>query len=125
MTVATTVSAWSVPASRIASARMARIWSPSTTLPSWSTARRRLASPSSDEADVGAPLDDGPLEHVEVRGGATLVDVEPVGLGADRDHLGTGVPQGAGPGVGRGAVGAVEDDLIHRGRGGVSVRCLA
>ena len=46
MTVATRMSSLSLPASLRATARMAMIWSPSTTLPSWSTARQRSASPS-------------------------------------------------------------------------------
>ena len=44
------------------------------------------------EADVGAVLDHGRLERREVGRAAAVVDVEPVGLGADHDDLGAGGP---------------------------------
>ena len=54
-------------------------------------------------------------------GAAAVVDVEPVGLGVDRDHLGAGVAQRPRTGLGGGAVGAVEDDLEPRRAGGSMV----
>ena len=56
-------------------------------------------------------LDDGLLQDAEVGRAAAVVDVEAVGLRADRDDLEPGVAQGLGPGDGGGAVGAVDDDL--------------
>ena len=63
------------------------------------------------EADVGAVLEDRGLQHLEVGRPAALVDVGAVGLGADRDDLGTGVAQRPRPDGRGGAVRAVEDDL--------------
>ena len=63
------------------------------------------------EAGVRAVLEHGGLERTEVGGAAAVVDVEPVRLGADGDHLGTGGPQRPGAGLEGRAVGAVEDHL--------------
>ncbi len=77
--MATTVSLARVPASFIESASTASSWSPSTTLPSWSTARTRSASPSTREADVGVVLEHRGADGVEVGGAAAVVDVQAVG----------------------------------------------
>ncbi len=49
-------------------------------------------------------------EGIEIGRAAILVDVEAVGIDADRDHLGAELPQRAGRDLVGGAVGAVEDD---------------
>ena len=117
ITVATTVSSASRPRSRSASARIARIWSPSTTLPVVVDGQAAVGVAVEGEADVGAVLDHGRLERLEVGRAAAVVDVEAVGLGVDRDHLGAGAAQRQRPGLGRRAVGAVDDDL-EAGRAG-------
>ncbi len=63
------------------------------------------------DAEVGPVLEDGGLEQVQVGGAASVVDVEPVRLGPDRDDLGTGPPERLGRNPGGGAVRLVEDDL--------------
>ena len=68
------------------------------------------------EPDVGAVLEHGRADGVEVGGAAAVVDVEAVGRGVDRDHLGAGVLQGARPDVVRRTLGAVEHDGETRER---------
>ncbi len=63
------------------------------------------------DAEVGAVLDHGRLEQAEVGGAAAVVDVEAVGLGADRDDLRAGPGERLGRDVRGRAVGLVEDDL--------------
>ena len=79
ITVATTVSLASGRASRIARARIARIWSPSTTLPSWSTARQRSASPSRAKPTSAPCSRTASCSDSEVGRAAAVVDVQPVG----------------------------------------------
>src|SRR5680860_697819 len=67
--------------------------------------------PIQGEADVRVVLDDRLLKHVEVRGAAAVVDVQPVRPGADRDHFGTRGCKCRGPGDRRRPVRTVEDDL--------------
>ena len=62
--------------------------------------------------------DDGLLQHVQVGGAAAVVDVEPVGLGVDRDDVRARRPVGARCGGGGGAVCAVDDDGQPAGRRG-------
>ena len=81
----------SAPASRIASARIARSWSPSTTSPVVVDGQAAVGVAVEREADVGAVLEHGRAQRLEVGGAAAVVDVEAVGLGVDRDHLGAGV----------------------------------
>ena len=69
------------------------------------------------DAEVGAVLDDGGLQQVEVGGSAAVVDVQAVRLGADRDDLGTGPRERLGRDPGRRAVRLVQDDPSGR-RGG-------
>ena len=66
------------------------------------------------EPDVGAVLDDGRLERVEVGRAAAVVDVQAVGVGVDRDDVGAGVAERLRAGVAGGALGAVEHDLDAR-----------
>ena len=86
ITVATRVSSVSVPASRMASARIAMIWSPSTTSPSAVDRQAAVGVAVVGDAQVGAVLDHGRPQRVEVVGAAVVVDVEPVRLGVDRDR---------------------------------------
>ena len=109
MTVATTVSPASRPVSRSASASMARIWSPSTTSPRASTARQRSASPSCAMPASAPCAATAAGQRVQVGGPAAVVDVQPVRLGADRDHLGAGPAQQPRAPAGRGPVRAVDD----------------
>ena len=111
ITVATSVSSVSVPASRMASARIAMIWSPSTTSPAAVTARQRSASPSWARPR-SAPCGQHRLaDRLQVGGAAVVVDVEAVRVGVDRDDLGAGLlVRGRADLAGR-AVGAVDDDL--------------
>ena len=104
------------------SARIARIWSPSTTLPVVVDGQAAVGVAVEREADVGAVLEHGRLQRLEVGGAAAVVDVEPVGLGVDRDHLGAGLAQRPRPGLVGRALGAVEDDRAARRAGGRSVR---
>ena len=62
------------------------------------------------DPDVGAHLQHLADERLRRRRAAILVDVEAVGLDADRDHLGAELPQrGGNDPIGR-AVGAIDDD---------------
>src|SRR5690606_623854 len=63
------------------------------------------------DAGVGAVLDHGGAETVDVGRSAAVVDVEPVGGGVDGDDLGASAAEGFGGGVGGRAVGGVDDDL--------------
>ena len=58
---------------------------------------------------VGAVLDHGGRQRVQVGGAAALVDVQPVRVGADRDDLGAGPAQQAGRELVGGPVRAVHD----------------
>jgi hypothetical protein len=97
ITVATTVSECSCPASFSARARMARIWSPSTS----------VALGVHGEAAVGVPVEGESrgrrrarrprLQVAHVGRAAVLVDVEAVGIGVDRDHLRALASNAAGP----------------------------
>ncbi len=62
------------------------------------------------DAEVGAVLDDGGAELVQVGRAVAVVDVEAVGLGADGDDGGPGPGEGLRGDTGGGAVGLVEDD---------------
>ena len=83
--------------------------------------------PVEREPDVGAVLDDRPLQQPEVGGAAAVVDVQAVGLGADRDDVGTRLAQRQRPDLGRGAVRAVEHhpDPAERAVDGGQTRCSA
>ena len=64
------------------------------------------------DAEVGARgATTAAFSVVEVGGAVAVVDVEPVGLGADLDDLGAGPPEHLGRDRARRAVGAVDDDL--------------
>ena len=63
------------------------------------------------DAHVGAVLEHGGLQLVEVRRADAVVDVHAVGVGPDDDDLGARIPEGLGRDARRGAVRAVEDDL--------------
>ena len=95
----------------MASARTARIWSPSTSSPARVHGEAAVGVAVVRDAEVGAVLDDGGLEQVQVGGAAAVVDVEAVGLGADGDDLGAGPGERLGRDPGGGAVRLVEDDL--------------
>ena len=98
------------PSSRQLSAITAITWSPSIRWPFSSTMIIRSASPSSampTSARISRTLRDQRLG----RGRADLeIDVEPVRLDADRDHLGAELPQRLGRDLVGGAIGAVDDD---------------
>ena len=62
------------------------------------------------DPDVGAHLPHLAAERIRLGGAAILVDVEAVGIDADREHLGAEFPQRVGhDAIGR-AVGAIDDD---------------
>ena len=84
--------------------------SPSTTLPSASTARQRSASPSWASPRSAPWATTACLQRLHVRRPAAVVDVQSVGFGVDRDHVGAGGPVGPRGGGRRGAVRAVDDD---------------
>ena len=94
MTVATRVSCASAPRSFRASARIAMIWSPSTSLPAASTARQRSASPSRAMPRSAPAATTASLRCVEVGRAVAVVDVEAVGLAADDGDLGAGLAEG-------------------------------
>ena len=62
------------------------------------------------QAEVGAVGHHRLLQRLHVRGPAAVVDVQPVGLGVDRDDVGARGPVGPRRGGRRGAVRAVDDD---------------
>ena len=99
------------PWSRSDRARIARSWSPSTTLPVRVHGQAAVGVAVEGEAGVGAVLDDRRAQRLEVGRAAVVVDVEAVGVGVDRDDRRAGVLQGAGTGRVGGALGAVEHDL--------------
>ena len=109
--MATTVSLARWPVSAIAIARIARIWSPSTSLPSWSTARQRSASPSR------AKPASAPCSRTAACSGPRWVEPQPSLMlrpSGSAPIAMTSAPacsQGVRTGVVRRAVGAVEDDL--------------
>ena len=111
MTVATTVSSASAPRSCSASAQIARIASPSTTLavggrrPGSGRRRRRGRCRGRRRVARTASIS-GP----EVGGADAVVDVPAVGLAADRVHRGAGAAVHLGRDRGGGAVRAVDDD---------------
>ena len=88
ITVTTTVSSTSSPASRSCNAASASKRSPSTTLPRWSTAITRSPSPSK-ASPMAAPRSTTAAARPTRRGRpATFVDVAPVGRVVDHDHVG-------------------------------------
>ena len=109
MTVATSVSSTSSPASCIATASTAMIWSPSTSRPSASTARQRSASPSWAMPRSAPCARTAARSGVEVGRADAVVDVEPVRVGVQRDDLRAGARVAVGGDGRRGAVGAVDD----------------
>ena len=111
MTVATSVSSLRRPRSFIDTARIAMIWSPSTTLPAASTARQRSASPSWAMPTSAPTRDDVLGERVEVRRADAVVDVEAVGVGADDGDAGAGIPERLGRDSGCRAMRAVQHDV--------------
>ena len=66
------------------------MWSPSTTVPSAVDREAAVGVAVVRDAEVGAVLDDGGAQRVEVGRAAAVVDVETVRLGVDRDDLGAG-----------------------------------
>src|SRR6185437_17167497 len=60
------------------------------------------------QADVGAVLQDRSPHHVQMCRAATVVDVQPVGFGVDRDDARTGGAIGPRRGDRRGAVRAID-----------------
>ena len=87
------------------------IWSPSTSLPSWSTARQRSASPSWAMPRSRAVLHNGFLERAKVRGADAVVDVVAVRVGADDHDVRAGVLEDLRRAAAGGAVGAVQHHL--------------
>ncbi len=73
------------------------------------------------EAQIGAVLEHGPLQDVQVRGSAAVVDVEPRRLGVDGDDGGTGGAVGVGRRRGGRTVSAVHHhgDAVERGGDGL------
>ncbi len=63
------------------------------------------------DAQVGAVLDDGGAQQVQVGGAAAVVDVQAVRVRADGDDLGAGPCERLGRDPGGGAVRLVQDDL--------------
>ena len=109
MTVATSVSSTSSPASCMARARIAMIWSPSTSRPSASTARQRSASPSCAMPRSAPCSPHRRAQRLEVGRADAVVDVEPVRVRVQRDDLRAGARVAVGGGRRRRAVGAVDD----------------
>ena len=107
----TSVSSVSVPRSFIATARIAMIWSPSTTLPSASTARQRSASPSWAMPTSAPCSRTAACSELEVRRADAVVDVQAVGVGADDGDPRAGVAERLGRDAGCRAVRAVEHDV--------------
>ena len=70
ITVATRVSSVSVPASRMASARIAMIWSPSTIVAGGGDGEAAVGVAVVGDAEVGAVLEHGRAQRVEVGGAA-------------------------------------------------------
>ncbi len=60
------------------------------------------------DADIGAHLAHLAADRREIGGAAILVDVEAVGIDADRDHVGAEFPQRAGRHLVGGAIGAID-----------------
>ena len=120
ITVVTSVSAASSPASRIATASTAMIWSPSTSAPVGVDGQAAVGVAVVRDAQVGAVRADGVAQRAEVGGPDAVVDVEPVRLGVQRDDLGAGPAVRLGGDDRRGAVGAVDHDPQpgERARGG-------
>ena len=63
------------------------------------------------DAEVGAIGEHFALEHRRSGGAAAAVDVDAVGLDADRDDFGAQFPQDLGRHLVGGAMGAIDDDL--------------
>ena len=111
MTVATTAPPRSSPRRCRSSAISAISWSPSMIRPFSSTTIRRSASPSSAmpmSAPLATTVSCSSCGWVEPQ---SVVDVEAVGLDAERDDVGAQLPQGLGRDMVGGAVGAIDDDL--------------
>ena len=87
------------------------ISSPSTSLPSWSTARQRSASPSCAMPRSAPCCQDRLLQRPQVGGPDAVVDVEAVRFGADDNDIGAGVLEDLGGTAARRAVGAVQHHL--------------
>ena len=66
-------------------------WSPSTRLPSASTARQRSASPSCAMLQIRPMLDDCFLQVFDMGRATTVVDVAAVGFTVDLDDVGAGL----------------------------------
>ncbi len=111
ITVATSVSPARVPCSLKATARIAMIWSPSTSRPAGVDRQAAVGVTVEGDAEVGACLDDGGLQRLDVGGAVAVVDVDAVGLAADERDPGTGLAEGARGDLGGGAVGGVDDDV--------------
>ena len=112
ITVATSVSSDEhARAPSSTTARIAMIWSPSTTLPSRVDREAAVGVAVVGDADVGAVLEHGVRQRVEVRRADAVVDVEAVGVGADHGDLRAGVAERLGRDAGCRAVRAVEHDV--------------
>ena len=74
------------------------------------------------QPEVGAVGHHRGLQRLHVRRAAAVVDVQPVGLGVDRDDVGARRAVGPRCGGRRGAVGAVDDDgqLVEPGGDGLA-----
>ena len=111
MTVTTRVSSVSLPRSFIDTARIAMMRSPSMIVAVGVDREAAVGVAVVGDAEVGAVLEHGGLQLVEVGRADAVVDVHAVGVGADDDDLGAGVREGLGRDARGGAVGAVEHDL--------------
>ena len=120
MTVATSVLSTSSFASRIARASTARIRSPSTSAPDRVDGEAAVGVAVVRDARSAPCFEDRPPHEVEVGGTDPVVDVQPVGLGGDRDDLGARAAVDLRRDGRRGAVRAVDDHAqpVERGRGG-------
>ena len=92
------------------SARIARIWSPSTRLPAGVDREHAVAVSVEGDAEVVAAVDDDALEQREIGRSAADVDVLAVGVGADRKDLGAEPLERLRRDAGVGAVRAVDGD---------------
>ena len=110
MTVTATVSPARCPRSARSSAKSASSTSPSTTLPSWSTAMHPVGVTVEGEAEVRPGRHDRPRELARVGRAALVVDVAPSGASCSAVTCAPSVGQHSRRDGAGGAVGAVDDD---------------